>query len=101
THLRHPWNGNHGEILPRRVETMRNFDRFDVVGVQTRQQADAIKAMGLSGDNIRLLTGELPSGAVLSELSVRREPNDAVMIANLLQLKRVDHSIRAIAKLRD
>src|SRR5699024_916675 len=85
----------------RRVETMRNFDRFDVVGVQTRQQADAIKAMGLSGDNIRLLTGELPSGAVLSELSVRREPNDAVMIANLLQLKRVDHSIRAIAKLRD
>lgn len=101
THLRHPWNGNHGQILPRRMDTVRNLDRFDAVGVQTEQQAEAIRAIGLPDANLRLLTGELPSGSVLSELPVHREPNDAVMIANLLQLKRVDHSIRAIAKLRD
>lgn len=101
THLRHPWNGNHGQILPRRVETMRNFDRFDIVGVQTRQQADAIRAMGLSGDNIRLLTGELPAGSVLSDSPRQRPVHRAVMIANLIALKRVDHPIRAVAKLRD
>src|SRR5699024_5804798 len=52
THLRHPWNGDHGQILPLRVETMRNFDRFDIVGVQTLQQAEAIRGLGFSGDNI-------------------------------------------------
>lgn len=80
---------------------MRNFDRFDIVGVQTRQQADAIRAMGLSGDNIRLLTGELPAGSVLSDSPRQRPVHRAVMIANLIALKRVDHPIRAVAKLRD
>ena len=101
THLRHPWNGPHGQVLPRRVETMRNFDRFDVVGVQTRQQAEAITATGIPGDNIRFLTGELPSGSVLSEAPTDRSTNSGVMIANLIPLKRVDHPIRAVAKLRD
>src|SRR5699024_8781890 len=100
THLRHPWNGKHGQILPRRVETMRNFDRFDIVGVQTEQQADAIRAMGLPGDNIRLLTGELPAGSILSDSPIQRPVHRAVMIANLIELKRVDHPIRAVAKLR-
>jgi len=101
SHLRHPWNGPHGQVLPYRLDTMRNFDRFDIVGVQTRQQAEAIRAMGLSGENIRLLTGELPAGAVLSDESMQRSRNQAVMIANLIALKRVDHPIRAVAKLRD
>lgn len=101
THLRHPWNGPHGQVLPRRVETMRNFDRFDVVGLQTQQQAEAITATGVPGDNIRFLTGELPSGSVLSEAPTNRSTNSAVMIANLIALKRVDHSIRAVAQLRD
>ena len=101
SHLRHPWNGNHGQVLPRRVETMRNFDRFDIVGVQTEQQADAIRAMGLSGDNISLLTGELPAGSILSDSPIQRPVHRAVMIANLIELKRVDHPIRAVAKLRD
>src|SRR5699024_671662 len=100
SHLRHPWNGNHGQVLPRRVETMRNFDRFDIVGVQTEQQADARRAMGLSGDNIRLLTGEL-AGSILSDSPSPRPVHRAVMIANLIELKRVDHPIRAVAKLRD
>lgn len=101
THLRHPWNGPHGQILPRRIETMRNFDRFDVVGVQTQQQAEAISAKGISPTNIEFLTGELPSGSVLSEAAADRPANRAVMIANLIALKRVDHPIRAVAKLRD
>lgn len=101
SHLRHPWNGPHGQILPRRVETMRNFDRFDAVGVQTQQQAEAIAAMGISPVNIKLLTGELPSGSVLSEPAMDRPANRAVMIANLIPLKRVDHPIRAVARLRD
>ena len=101
SHLRHPWNGNHGQVLPRRVETMRNFDRFDIVGVQTEQQADAIRAMGLSGDNIRLLTGELPAGSVASEPPMQRAMEKAVMVANLIDLKRIEHPIRAVAKLRD
>lgn len=101
THLRHPWHGDHGQILPRRADTMRNFDRFDIVGVQTRQQAEAIKALGFSGDNIRLLTGELPAGALLSDAQMQRPSNSAVMIANLIALKRVDHAIRTVAKLRD
>lgn len=101
THLRHPWNGPHGEILPRRVETMRNFDRFDAVGVQTQQQAEAITATGISGSNIKLLTGELPSGSVLSDAPTDRPVNSAVMIANLIALKRVDHVIRAAALLKD
>src|SRR5699024_198065 len=87
--------------LPRRVETMRNFDRFDIVGVQTEQQADAIRAMGLSGDNIRLLTGELPAGSVASEPPMQRAMEKAVMVANLIDLKRIEHPIRAVAKLRD
>ncbi|WP_227492703.1 glycosyltransferase [Brevibacterium sp. CFH 10365] len=101
THLRHPWNGNHGQVLPRRIDTMRNFDRFDVVGVQTRQQADAVRALGFSEDNIRLLTGELPAGSVLTEAPKGRSMGKAVMIANLVELKRVGHPIRAVAKLRD
>lgn len=101
THLRHPWNGDHGQVLPRRVETVRNFDRFDVVGVQTRQQANAVRAIGFTDDNIRLLTGELPAGSVLTESPKERAINRAVMIANLIELKRVDHPIRAVAKLRD
>src|SRR5699024_10055321 len=101
SHLRHPWNGNHGQVLPRRVETMRNFDRFDIVGVQTEQQADAIRAMGLSGDNSRLLTGELPAGSVASEPPMQRAMEKAVMVANLIDLKRIEHPIRAVAKLRD
>lgn len=101
THLRHPWNGDHGQILPRRLDTVRNLDRFDFVGVQTQQQAEAIRAIGFADDNLRLLTGELPSAAMLSEPPMRREPNNAVMIANLVELKRVDHPIRAVAKLRD
>lgn len=101
THLRQPWNGDHGQVLPRRVETMRNFDRFDIVGVQTRQQADAIRAMGFSGENIRLLTGELPAGSVSTGERTERAVNSAVMIANLIALKRVDHPIRAVAKLRE
>src|SRR5699024_286343 len=101
THLRHPWNGDHGQILPLRVETMRNFDRFDIVGVQTLQQAEAIRGLGFSGANIRLLTGELPTGAVLSDEPKQRPLSQAVMIANLIALKRVDHPIRAVAKLRD
>ena len=101
THLRHPWNGNHGQILPRRVDTVRNLDRFDLVGVQTKQQAEAIRVIGFPEDNIRLLTGELPSGAVLSEAPAQRKRNNAVMIANLIELKRVDHPIRAVAKLRN
>ncbi len=101
THLRHPWNGDHGQVLPRRVETVRNFDRFDVVGVQTRQQANAVRAIGFTDDNIRLLTGELPAGSVLTEAPKERPINKAVMIANLIELKRVDHPIRAVAKLRD
>lgn len=101
THLRQPWNGPHGEMLPRRVETMRNFDRFDAVGVQTQQQAEAITATGISGTNIKFLTGELPSGAVLSEAPTDRPLNSAVMIANLIPLKRVDHVIRAVALLKD
>lgn len=101
THLRHPWNGNHGQVLPRRVDTVRNFDRFDVVGVQTRQQADAVRALGFTEDNIRLLTGELPAGSVLTEARQERLVGKAVMIANLIDLKRVDHPIRAVAKLRD
>jgi poly(glycerol-phosphate) alpha-glucosyltransferase len=101
THLRHPWNGNHGQILPRRLDTMRNLDRFDIVGVQTEQQAEAVKALGFSDENIRLLTGELPESAVLTEAPRPRPLNSAVMIANLIELKRVDHPIRAVAKLRD
>ncbi|SDS23686.1 Glycosyl transferases group 1 [Brevibacterium siliguriense] len=101
THLRHPWNGNHGQALPRRVDTVRNFDRFDVVGVQTRQQADAVRALGFTEDNIRLLTGELPAGSVLTEVPKERTMSQAVMIANLIELKRIDHPIRAVAKLRD
>ena len=101
THLRHPWKGDHGQILPSRVDTMRNFDRFDFVGVQTRQQAEAIRAMGISGENIRLLTGELPAGAVVSDPPMQRGMEKAVMVANLVDLKRIDHPIRAVAKLRD
>lgn len=101
THLRHPWNGDHGQILPSRVDTMRNFDRFDFVGVQTRQQAEAIRAMGISGENIRLLTGELPAGSVISDPPMQRGMEKAVMVANLVDLKRIDHPIRAVAKLRD
>lgn len=100
THLRHPWNGAHGEFLPRRVETMRNFDRFDAVGVQTKQQAAAIVATGISGANIKLLTGELPVGSVRDEAQVDRLTNNAVMIANLIPLKRVDHAIRAVSLLK-
>lgn len=101
THLRHPWNGPYGETLPRRVETMRNFDRFDAVGVQTQQQAEAITATGISGTNVKFLTGELPSGAVLYEAPTNRPANSAVMIANLIPLKRVDHAINAVALLKD
>ena len=101
THLRHPWNGNHGQVLPRRVDTVRNLDRFDVVGVQTHQQADAVRDLGFTEDNIRLLTGELPAGSVLTEAPTERSMGKAVMIANLVELKRVDHPIRAVAKLRD
>ncbi|SMY03710.1 Glycosyltransferase involved in cell wall bisynthesis [Brevibacterium sp. 239c] len=100
THLRHPWNGAHGEFLPRRVETMRNFDRFDAVGVQTKQQADAIAAKGISGANIKLLTGELPVGSVQDEAQADRSTNNAVMIANLIPLKRVDHAIRVVSLLK-
>ncbi|PHU46294.1 hypothetical protein CSW77_26295, partial [Shigella flexneri] len=67
SHLRRPWNGDHGQPLRARTDTMRNFDRFDIVGVQTQQQAEAIRAMGFSGDNIGLLTGELPQGSVVSD----------------------------------
>ena len=101
SHLRHPWNGHHGQILPYRLDTMRNFERFDIVGVQTQQQADAIRAMGFSGDNIRLLTGELPAGSVASEPPMQRAMGKAVMVANLIDLKRIGHPIRAVAKLRD
>ncbi|WP_181272990.1 glycosyltransferase [Brevibacterium oceani] len=101
THLRHPWNGNHGQILPRRLDTMRNLDRFDIVGVQTEQQAEAVRALGYTEANTRLLTGELPESAVLSEVPRQRPLNSAVMIANLIELKRIDHPIRAVAELRD
>src|SRR5699024_2599659 len=101
SHLRHPWNGPHGQVLPYRLDTMRNFDRFDIVGVQTQQQAEAIRAMGFSGDNIRLLTGELPAGSVASEPPMQRSMGKAVMVANLIDLKRIEHPIRAVAKLRD
>lgn len=101
THLRHPWNGNHGQILPRRLDTIRNLDRFDIVGVQTDQQAEAVRALGFTEANIRLLTGELPESAVLEEAPRRRPLNSAVMIANLIALKRIDHPIRAVAALRD
>lgn len=101
THLRRPWNGNHGQILPRRLDTIRNLDRFDIVGVQTEQQAEAVQALGFTEANIRLLTGELPESAMLPEASRRRPLNSAVMIANLIALKRIDHSIRAVAELRD
>ncbi len=100
SHLRHPWNGAHGEFLPRRIDTMRNFDRFDAVGVQTKQQADAIAAKGISGANIKLLTGELPVGSVHDETQADRSTNNAVMIANLIPLKRVDHAIRAVSLLK-
>ena len=101
SHLRQPWNGDHGQLLRARTDTMRNFDRFDIVGVQTQQQAEAIRAMGFSGDNIRLLTGELPQGSVVSEPPMRRDMGNAVMVANLIDLKRIEHPIRAVAKLRD
>lgn len=101
SHLSHPWNGDHGQPLRARTDTMRNFDRFDVVGVQTQQQADAIRALGFSGDNIRLLTGELPRGSVVSDPSMQRDMGNAVMVANLIDLKRIEHPIRAVAKLRD
>jgi poly(glycerol-phosphate) alpha-glucosyltransferase len=101
THLRHPWNGNHGQPLPRRVDTVRNLDRFDVVGVQTEQQAEAVSVIGFREDNIRLLTGELPAESVMTDTPTRRETNNAVMIANLIELKRVDHPIRAVGQLRD
>ncbi|WCE39365.1 glycosyltransferase [Brevibacterium sp. BDJS002] len=101
SHLRRPWNGAHGEFLPRRVETMRNFDRFDIVGVQTKQQAEAITDRGLSGANIKLLTGELPPAAVASEGPAGRPKNSIVMVANLIGLKRVDHAIRAVSQLKN
>lgn len=101
SHLRRPWNGDHGEFLVQRVETMRNFDRFDIVGVQTGQQLDAIIARGISRSNIRLLTGELPSAAVMTETESERAMSHGVMVANLIALKRVDHAIRAIALLKD
>lgn len=101
SHLRHPWNGNHGQILPRRLDTIRNLDRFDIVGVQTEQQAEAVRALGFTEANLRLLTGELPESAVLSEAPRQRPLNSAVMIANLIELKRIDHPIRAVAALRD
>ncbi|TGD27157.1 glycosyltransferase [Brevibacterium sp. S22] len=101
SHLRHPWNGNHGQILPRRLDTIRNLDRFDIVGVQTEQQAEAVRALGISEANIRLLTGELPESAALAYTPRRRPLNSAVMIANLIALKRIDHPIRAVAELKD
>ena len=101
SHLSHPWNGDHGQPLRARTDTMGNFDRFDIVGVQTQQQADAIRALGFSGDNIRLLTGELPQGSIVADPSMGREMGNAVMVANLIDLKRIEHPIRAIAKLRD
>lgn len=100
THLRHPWNGNHGQILLRRLDTIRNLDRFDVVGVQTEQQAEAVRALGFTEARIRLLTGELPESAVLEKAPRRRPLSSAVMIANLIALKRIDHPIRAVAELR-
>nr|WP_245395743.1 glycosyltransferase [Brevibacterium permense] len=101
SHLRHPWNGDHGQPLKARTDTMRNFDRFDIVGVQTQQQAEAIRALGFSGENIRLLTGELPQGSVVSDPPMLRDTGNAIMVANLIDLKRIDHPIRAVAKLRD
>lgn len=101
SHLRTPWNGDHGQLISSRVETMRNFERFDFVGVQTEQQAKSIMAMGLSGDNIRLLTGELPSGSVVSDRPTQRAMENGVMVANLVDLKRIEHPIQAVAKLRD
>ena len=77
------------------LDTIRNLDRFDLVGVQTEQQAEAVRALGFTEANIRLLTGELPESAVLEEAPRRRPLNSAVMIANLIALKRIDHPIRA------
>src|SRR5699024_10392593 len=101
THLRLPLNGALGEFLPRRLVTMRNFDRFDVVGVQTRTQVAALEARGISGDNVRLLTGELPSTAVNSDVPTDRSMNSAVMVANLIALKRIDHAIRTVSVLKE
>src|SRR5699024_12825563 len=83
-----------------RVETMSNFARIELDGVQAEQQADGMRAVGLPGDNIRLLTGELPAGSILSDSPIQRPVHKAVMIANPHELKRVDHPIRAAAKLR-
>src|SRR5699024_2814178 len=101
SHLRHPWNGHHGQILPYRLDTMRNLDRFDIVAVQTQQQADAIRAMVFSGYNIRLLTWKLRAVSVASQPPMQRAMEKAVIVANLIDLKRIEHPIRAVAKLRD
>ena len=68
--------------------------------MQTKQQAAAITATGISGANIKLLTGELPVGSVHDEIQVDRSTNKPVMIADLIPLKRVDHAIRAVSLLK-
>src|SRR5699024_12368030 len=47
-----------------------------------------------------LLTGELPAGSILSDSPIQRPVHRPVRIANLIERRRVDHPMRAVAKLR-
>ncbi|WP_186293241.1 glycosyltransferase [Brevibacterium aurantiacum] len=98
--LKRPERGRNGEIVSNRLESFRNFDSYDFTAVQSRQQIDDLAHRGFSGEKMRLLPSEISESAFQYPEGGYRDELRGCIVARLVELKQIDHAIRAVAEAR-
>lgn len=95
--LKRPELGRNGELVSNRLESFRNFDSYDFTAVQSQQQIDDLAARGFDRNRMKLLPSEISQNAFCTPDEGMRDEFKACVVARLVDLKQIDHAIRAVA----
>lgn len=95
-HLKADVIGNEGSLDPIWKNVIINSDKYDVLGVLTEDQRRDLTETQLNPGNLKILSN-MYQGGVLNEITPR--PKTAgIQVSRLSRQKRIDHTIKAIAK---
>lgn len=98
SHLKRSNGRTTNKLVGSRRTVMENLDVWDAVVFLTQTQRDHVAAMLGARDNLAVIPNSRNVPAQLTNL--RRQPGSGVMLSSLVERKRIQHAIRAMAAAR-
>ncbi|MFW0776199.1 MAG: glycosyltransferase [Rickettsiales bacterium] len=84
--------------LNSRADMVRNLASFDLVSILTEWQRQDLMALGVEGDNTRIMPNATkPSALSLATASLARAHGRGVVVAGLTSNKQIGHTLKALA----